>query len=44
MKLNFTGVVNVVDSLGGITVNSDVEFTNGTDAAPIRYHFEKGEK
>ena len=43
MKLNFTGVVNVVDSLGGITVNSDVEFTNGTDAAPIRYHFEKGE-
>lgn len=42
MKLNFTGVVNVVDALGGITVNSDVEFTNGTDAAPIQYHFEKG--
>ena len=43
MKVNFTGVVDVVDTLGGIDVDSEVEFSNGTDAAPEIYHFEKGQ-
>lgn len=43
IKLNFTGAVGVVDALGGITINSAVEFTNGEDAAPISYHFVVGE-
>lgn len=41
-KVNFSGCVDIVDAVGGITINSSVEFTNGTDAAPIRYHFVKG--
>lgn len=43
IKINFTGSATVVDALGGITVDSEVEFTNGYDAAPVRYHFVKGE-
>lgn len=39
VKINFTGCVSVVDALGGITINSEVEFTNGQDAAPESYHF-----
>jgi LCP family protein required for cell wall assembly len=42
VKVNFTGAVGVVDALGGITINSDVDFTNGEDAAPISYHFTVG--
>lgn len=42
VKINFTGCVSVVDALGGITVYSDVEFTNGQDAAPESYHFVVG--
>jgi LCP family protein required for cell wall assembly len=42
VKINFTGCVKVVDALGGITINSAVEFTNGEDAAPISYHFVVG--
>lgn len=42
MKINFTGVVNLVDAMGGVTVDSDVEFTNGRDAAPISYDFKVG--
>ena len=42
MKLNFDGCVNIVDALGGITIDSEVEFTNGEDAAPENYHFVKG--
>jgi len=41
-KVNFDGCVNIVDALGGITIYSDVEFTNGTDAAPEQYHFVEG--
>lgn len=41
-KVNFSGCVDIVDAVGGITINSSIEFTNGTDAAPIRYHFVKG--
>lgn len=42
MKLNFDGCVKIVDALGGITIDSEVEFTNGNDAAPENYHFVKG--
>lgn len=43
VRLNFTGCVNIVNALGGITVNSEVEFTNGTDAWYSQYHFVRGE-
>lgn len=42
VKINFTGCVNVVDALGGITIDSEVDFTNGQDAAPESYHFVVG--
>ena len=42
VKINFTGCVSVVDALGGITIDSEVEFTCGEDASPIPYHFVKG--
>lgn len=42
VKVNFTGAVGVIDALGGITIQSEVDFTNGEDAAPISYHFVKG--
>lgn len=42
VKVNFTGAVGVIDALGGITINSDVAFTNGEDAAPIAYKFVVG--
>lgn len=42
-KINFTGCVDVVNSLGGITINSDVAFTNGLEAAPEKYTFTVGE-
>ncbi len=43
VKINFTGAMAVVDALGGITINSEVEFTNGEDAAPVSYHFVVGD-
>lgn len=43
VKINFTGCVSVVDALGGITIDSEVDFTVGEDASPIPYHFVKGE-
>lgn len=42
-KINFSGCVNIVDALGGITIHSEVEFTNGWEAAPESYHFVVGE-
>lgn len=42
VKVNFTGAVGVIDALGGITINSEVDFTNGEDAAPVSYHFKVG--
>lgn len=42
VKINFSGCVAVVDALGGITIDSEVEFTCGEDASPIPYHFVKG--
>lgn len=43
IKLNFTGCVEIVDALGGITINSSVDFTNGYEAAPESYHFNIGQ-
>lgn len=43
IKINFLGSKSVVDALGGITIDSEVEFTNGEEAAPVSYHFVKGE-
>ncbi len=41
-KVNFTGCIDIIDALGGITIYSDVEFYNSYDAAPKKYHFYKG--
>lgn len=41
-KVNFSGVKDIVDALGGITVDSDVAFTCSADASEIPYAFEKG--
>lgn len=43
LKVNFDGAVGVIDALKGITIQSDVDFTNGADAAPVSYHFTIGE-
>ncbi len=43
VKVNFTGCVAVVDALGGVTINSDVDFENGWEAAPETYHFVVGD-
>ena len=42
VKINFSGCIAVVDALGGITIDSEVEFTCGEDSSPIPYHFVKG--
>lgn len=42
VRVNFTGVVNIVDALGGITINSSVDFVNGTNAWYEQYHFNVG--
>lgn len=36
-RLNFAGFINIIDALGGVTVNSDYDFTTGA------YHFNQGE-
>lgn len=43
VKINFLGSKSIVDALDGITIDSEVEFTNGWEAAPVSYHFVKGE-
>ncbi len=42
MRINFDGCINIVDALGGITVDSGVEFSNGEDAYDKTFHFNKG--
>lgn len=37
-RLNFGGFVNIIDALGGITVQSDYDFTSGSE----KYHFNEG--
>jgi LCP family protein required for cell wall assembly len=41
-KINFTGCVNVINALGGITINSSVAFTNGWEASEKTYKFVVG--
>ncbi len=41
-KINFDGCINIVDAMGGITIYSDIEFTNDTNAAPEQYNFVVG--
>lgn len=42
VKINFAGSQAVIDALGGITIESEIEFTNGWEAAPVSYHFIQG--
>ena len=39
-RLNFAGFVQIIDALGGITVNSDYDFTTQNTSG---YHFTKGD-
>ncbi len=39
-RLNFGGFVNIIDALGGITINSDYDFNSGNITG---YHFNQGE-
>lgn len=39
-RLNFSGFINIIDALGGITVVSDYEFDSGNE---LGYHFVQGE-
>lgn len=44
--LNFKGLVQLVDAVGGVTVTSPLEFTTShtvTEQGNMDYHFEKGE-
>ncbi len=38
-RVNFAGFVKIIDALGGITVNSDYDFSSGNVSG---YHFNKG--
>lgn len=42
LRINFTGCINIVDALGGITINSEVEFENGWEAWYNTYHYNIG--
>ena len=42
VEINFAGSQAVIDALGGITIESEIEFTNGWEAAPVSYHFVQG--
>lgn len=41
-KVNFTGCTDIIDALGGITIDSEVEFTSTLNTTPSKYHFVKG--
>lgn len=42
VKINFAGSQAVINALCGITIESEIEFTNGWEAAPVSYHFVQG--
>ena len=42
VRVNFTGVEAIVDALGGITVNSEIEFTTHPDTSDVEFHFVEG--
>ena len=42
VRLNFTSVEEIVDALGGITVNSEIEqFYTSPDTSDEKFHFVK---
>lgn len=41
-RINFTGIVSLVDALGGVTVNSEVAFSTHRDTSPVTYRFVVG--
>lgn len=43
IKVNFTGTVDIINALGGITINSEVDFKTSRDTAPVQYHFVVGD-
>lgn len=43
VKVNFKSVVDIVDALGGVTVQSDFNFTSGHSYTDAYYTFKKGE-
>lgn len=42
VRLNFTSVEEIVDALGGITVESEIDFTTSADTSDTPFHFVKG--
>ena len=42
VRLNFTSVEEIVDALGGITVNSEIEFYTSPDTSDEKFHFVEG--
>ena len=42
-KVNFNSLVNIVDALGGITIDSPSSFTSGSSLTGKSYSFNKGE-
>lgn len=42
VKINFSGCVDIIDALGGITIYSSVDFENGWEAMDTTYHFVVG--
>ncbi|MBQ4283819.1 MAG: LCP family protein, partial [Lachnospira sp.] len=41
-KVNFTGCIDIIDALGGITINSEVDFTTSGENVANKHHFIKG--
>lgn len=41
-KVDFDGVKELIDQIGGISVYSDENFTTGQDASPVPYTFSQG--
>ena len=42
VRLNFTSVEEIVDAVGGITVNSEIEFYTSPDTSDEKFHFVEG--
>jgi len=42
VRVNFTGVEAIVDALGGITVNSELDFYTSPDTSDVKFHFTEG--
>ena len=43
IKVNFKSVVDIVNAVGGITVNSEYSFSSDASLSETRYYFKKGE-